>query len=91
MNTTEAATRELPRYKCHKEVSALKIKQVRLSPGGGAEIEPVEDGYAKFDVDHAYLLKHEPKPGGYYIVYEGGYKSYSPANAFERGYTRADE
>jgi hypothetical protein len=26
--------------------------------------------------------------GGYYVVYEDGYKSFSPASAFENGYTR---
>ena len=25
--------------------------------------------------------------GGYYVVYEDGYKSFSPAGAFESGYT----
>ncbi|MCK9988658.1 MAG: hypothetical protein AzoDbin1_05130 [Azoarcus sp.] len=28
--------------------------------------------------------------GGYYVVYEDGYKSFSPAIAFESGYTRID-
>ena len=26
--------------------------------------------------------------GGYYVVYTGGYKSWSPAEAFEDGYTK---
>jgi len=26
-------------------------------------------------------------PGDYYVVYEDGYKSISPAKAFEEGYT----
>lgn len=25
---------------------------------------------------------------GYYVVYDGGYKSFSPAEAFEGGYTK---
>ena len=32
--------------------------------------------------------KHNPEAGGYYVVYEDGYKSFSPAKAFEEGYTR---
>jgi hypothetical protein len=29
-----------------------------------------------------------PQPGGYFVVYKDGYKSFSPAKAFEEGYTR---
>ena len=34
-----------------------------------------------------YMHKHKPEVGGYYVVYEDGYKSFSPAGAFESGYT----
>lgn len=34
-----------------------------------------------------YVAKHKPEVGGYYVVYEDGYKSFSPAGAFESGYT----
>ena len=34
------------------------------------------------------MLKHQPTVGGYYVVYKDGYKSFSPADAFESGYTR---
>jgi hypothetical protein len=32
------------------------------------------------------LDKHKPEVGGYYVVYKEGYKSFSPAGAFEEGY-----
>jgi len=32
--------------------------------------------------------EHNPQPGGYFVVYKDGYKSFSPAKAFEEGYTR---
>lgn len=86
--------RELPRYKCHKEVWALKIKAIEptFHEGGmvqsGAMIFPEEAGYAPFHVEQAYVEKHQPKAGGYYVVYKDGYKSWSPADAFEDGYTR---
>lgn len=88
--------REMPRYKSHKEVWALKIKSiVRDGEGendresdGSAIITPVEEGYAPFKVDHEYMFKHKPEVGGYYVVYKDGYKSFSPAEAFEGGYTR---
>ena len=86
--------REMPCYVCHKKVWALKIaKIVRDGAGeprdsdGSAIITPVEEGYAPFRVDAAYVAKHKPQIGGYYVVYDDGYKSWSPAQAFEEGYT----
>jgi hypothetical protein len=54
----------------------------------GAYIVPAEERYGKFYVDGGFLLKHAPQPGGYYVIYKDGYKSFSPAEAFEAGYTR---
>lgn len=90
--------REMPRYKCHKEVWALKIANVEPSAGdrpaepnsetdGGAIITPEDARYAPFKVDMSYVWKHNPQPGGYYVVYKDGYKSFSPADAFEDGYS----
>jgi len=72
---------QFPRYKSIKEVWALKIKAI-----DGLKITPEEEGYAPFDVDEAYMEKHKPEVGGYYVVYKDGYKSWSPAKAFEEGY-----
>lgn len=83
--TTEA---EMPRYKCHKEVHALKINSMQLDPDGNATITPEGSDYSPFNVDHVYVRKHNPQPGGYYVVYADGYKSFSPAEVFEGGYTR---
>ena len=82
--------REMPRYKCHKEVWALKIAGISPTESDGrAELHPAEDGYAPFHVGADYLQKHTPEVGGYYVVYADGYKSYSPAKAFEEGYSPA--
>ena len=81
------AQRELPRYQCHKKVWALKIKEI-VGVDGGAEITPEEKGYAAFPVSLEYVNKHNPHVGGYYVVYQDGYKSFSPAEAFEEGYTK---
>ena len=93
----DAAT-EMPRYKCHKEVHALKIERIDLDStiaiaegrdtDGSAMITPSDPGFATFKVDHEFLRKHSPKVGGYYVVYKDGYKSFSPAEAFEDGYSR---
>ncbi len=92
------ASVEMPCYKCHKEVHALKIKAVthnsvlaQLSGNesdGSALITPEEDGYSEFRVDADYVRKHKPVAGGYFVVYDDGYTSFSPAEAFENGYTR---
>ena len=89
---------EMPKYRSHKEVWALKIKSIVLDSDlaketdretdGSATITPEEDGYAPFKVDFAYVRKHNPVVGGYYVVYKDGYKSFSPADAFEEGNTR---
>lgn len=96
--TAGTVSTEMPRYRCHKEVWALKIKAVihnsvlaQLSgkdADGSALIVPADEGYAEFRVDAAYVRKHDPQPGGYYVVYADGYKSFSPAQAFESGYVR---
>ncbi len=89
MGTPQA---EMPKYSCHKEVHALKIKEIGPATGGeqvpgGAMITPEDGRYAPFYVDSAYMKKHTPTVGGYYVVYEGGYISFSPAEAFEKGYS----
>jgi hypothetical protein len=86
---------EMPKYVCHKEVWALKIKDIKFDgegenreTDGSAMITPEEIGYAPFKVDYTFIKKHTPQVGGYYVVYKDGYKSFSPAVAFEEGYTK---
>ena len=80
-------TAELPKYKCHKVVHALKIGHLVVSPGTGYDMIPEDGRFGSVYLDAAYMEKHNPKPGGYYVVYEDGYKSFSPAEVFEGGYT----
>jgi len=87
---------EMPKYRSHKEVHALKIVGIKRhnedDPGsetdGSAMLTFAELGYGPIRVDHEYMWKHKPRVGGYYVVYEDGYESWSPAEAFESGYTR---
>lgn len=84
-------SRALPKYRCHKEVWAFKIKDIHNRPpadSGGAMILPAEEGYDQFLVPEEYMVKHLPKIGGYYVIYADGYHSYSPAPAFEEGYAK---
>lgn len=86
--------RELPRYKCHKEVWALKIQAIESADppeqesDGSALIVPADEGCGKRKVSAEYMRKHKPQPGGYWVRYADGYESYSPAKAFEEGYTK---
>lgn len=91
---------EMPRYISHnishKKVWALKIRAIDFDrdkameedreTDGSAIITPEENGYAPFKVLNEYVRRHDPIAGGYYVVYEDGYKSFSPAKAFEDGY-----
>jgi len=85
---------QMPRYKCHKEVWALKIEAVEdRTPkndesDGSCFLVPVNKVYAPIRVGGTYMRKHKPETGGYYVVYADGYQSYSPGKAFEDGYTR---
>ena len=84
-----AVAREMPKYVCHKEVWALKIKGVMIERriNGDMTLSFFEDGYAPIVVSKEYREKHKPVAGGYYVVYKDGYKSFSPAEAFKAGYT----
>lgn len=89
--------REMPKYQSYKKVWALKIAKLEpmlngsiTSPedehDGTMLMTPEEEGYGQIVLDADYVRKHNPQSGGYYVVYEDGYKSWSPANAFEEGY-----
>jgi len=111
----------MPRYRSHKIVRALKIKDIQTEEppkftnaicrgsftmgtacrscercaweqerGGkppGSIIVPEDERFAPFNVEAEYRRKHNPRPGGWFVLYEDGYQSFSPAEAFEQGYT----
>ena len=79
-----------PEYKSHKVVQAIKVlDEVPLS--NGWRIETQDGGHIVVDVD--WYNKHVPEhdatfAGGYLVKYADGYLSWSPAAAFEAGYSR---
>ncbi len=91
---------EMPKYKCHKEVHALEIAEITFDADearkegrettGKAVIMPTGEGFASFEVSAEYVSKHKPQAGGYYVVYEDGYESWSPKEVFEKGYSKVD-
>jgi hypothetical protein len=78
----------IPKYSCHKTVQALKIGSIHYYALTGATITPEDKAYPAFSVSEEYVQQHRPAPGGYFVVYENGYKSFSPAEPFEAGYTK---
>lgn len=80
---------ELPRYKCHKEVRAFQIRCIRFVPesdGGNAILDGASP--MQVQVTAEYMKKHRPQIGGYYVLYQDGYQSFSPGDVFEDGYAR---
>lgn len=84
-------TLEMPRYRSHKIIWALKIAQVNPTPTDRAEPYVLifeGNSYPDVEISYSWKDRFKPKEGGYYVVYQDGYTSFSPAAAFEEGYTR---
>lgn len=84
-------TTNMPKYKCHKEVHALKIGRIQNLLGGGAILTPADTEHRTVQLSEEYMQRYQPYPGGYYVVYEDGYESFSPPERFENGYTRMED
>lgn len=82
----EVKSLSLPLYQCHKQVRAAKIAKVDTS-FVRPEISFEDASLVPVAVTPAWFVKHQPQVGGYYVVYADGYASYSPAQAFEDGYS----
>lgn len=82
----------LPRYRCHKIVRAAWIVHVDEAAGSlmleydaanGTDVHRVS-----IEPAAGYFAKHRPEAGGYFVVYDDGYQSFSPAKAFLDGYAK---
>lgn len=85
--------RQMLQYRCHKVVWALKIARSHWLAGGHRlKLVPEDKSFAPFLVDEDWVRRCAGSvlDGGYYVVYADGFKSFSPAKAFEEGYTRID-
>jgi hypothetical protein len=99
MISEDAPAKWSPNYRCYKEVWADKVVGERSSPPD-RDTEIIQN-YSGVDwcletigwIQVSNELKHRggPSPvGGYYVRYKDGFESWSPAKAFEEGYTRID-
>lgn len=82
----------LPQYRCHKVVQAAKIVEIAqptnpTALAAGSWIFKLGD-HGQREMSHEWYLKHSPQVGGYIVQYDDAYISYSPAKAFEEGYTK---
>lgn len=74
-------------YESHKIVRAARITAIRTGDEGHTLV--VDGGEASREIKpgDAYFARHQPQVGGYFVRYEDGYESFSPAAAFEAGYS----
>ena len=84
----------LQEFVCHKVVRAAKIVAVGIGPevppdaphGTRRGVRLALEGAAHVDVSQLWMQTKAAQPGGYFVQYEDGYSSFSPAKAFEEGY-----
>ena len=87
---------EMPRYRSHKTVWALKISSVTdrgtdttTNEGQLVELAFEDTRYAPRIINIGH--KPVPEPGWYFVQYRDGYTSFSPAKEFEDGNTLESE
>ena len=80
------AAMEMPKYVSHKTVWALEIASAdRLT----CKLTFKDNGYAGITLPADMWSRYQPIEGDFYVVYDDGYKSFSPRKAFLEGYTKA--
>ncbi len=93
MNQKTTAMIELPKYKCHKEVHALRISAFKGPPATSVDRGVLTFENWRFtqiivDADWMARFKGDASDLGYYVVYADGFKSWSPTKVFEDGYDK---
>ena len=78
----------MDKYQSHKVVEAGKIEDINTHDRtvtllSGEIYQPGEDWWKRYEA------ATESWDGGYLVVYDGGYESWSPKKAFEEGYSPA--
>ena len=81
----------LPQFKCHKTVRATKIIDIQLPDEQVSTIAKLTTNNGDIFVEMTWMGKHHPKRGGYFVVYDDNYQSYSPEEQFEGGYVEQKE
>ncbi len=79
---------EMPSYRRHKVVKAVKISKLFPHDDGTVTLQPENEGYPPVLVGKEWAEEKGVDAGGYYVQCEDGYVSFSPAEVFEKGYRR---
>lgn len=79
---------QLADWKCHKIVKAGKITAFGDGFNTPVTVEDVNGAECKVEMPASAFARGRPNLGDYIVIYDDGYKSWSPAKAFEDGYTR---
>ncbi len=82
---SDAAQIEMPRYQSHKKVWALEIETANPIT---CKLTFKDSGYAPIKTTSDMWHRFKPTEGDFYVVYDDGYKSFSPRKAFLEGYTK---
>lgn len=75
---------EMPLYRSHKIIAALEIADFKAN----SVIEFKDDRFAPAGISLEMLARYRPVKGDFYVVYEDGYRSFSPRKAFLDGYSK---
>lgn len=85
----------LARFQCHKIVAAGEIRGlINSTPGGKVAalmVQTADGTNSEVCPGDAFFARGTPALGDYYVVYDDGYASWSPAKTFEDGYTKISE
>ena len=76
-------------YQSHKKVQAAKIVAVTESVNGLTFTYADGHGETVYN-DDPKIARYRPAVGDYLVQYADGYQSFSPAKAFEEGYSELD-
>jgi hypothetical protein len=81
--------KDAPLYRSHKTVRALEIKLLIMpaAEGGSPLLMFADPEYPSQSIDPVMVARYVPVPGDFYVIYEDGYRSFSPRKAFLEGYT----
>jgi len=87
----EQAGQPLPQWQSHKKVWAAKVVEIKPVDAGKdlCEFLWILDNGGSVPVTKELKMRGGDYPiDGYYVRYEDGFESWSPAKAFEEGYTK---
>lgn len=77
-----------PEYESHKIVRAARIISIAIGSDGKRTLLVQPEGDGKLTSFEPNLTNMPANVGDWAMLYPDGYKSVSPAKAFEEGYTR---